>query len=30
LLESDGNWVADVRGKLQRADEALTQAASAL
>jgi argininosuccinate lyase len=30
LLESDGNWVAGVRGKLQRADEALTQAASAL
>ena len=30
LLESDGNWVADVRGKLRRADDALTQAASAL
>jgi argininosuccinate lyase len=30
LLESDRNWIADVRGKLQRADEALTQVASAL
>jgi argininosuccinate lyase len=30
LLESDTRWVADARGKLQRADEALTHAASAL
>jgi argininosuccinate lyase len=30
LLESDERWNADARGKLQRADEALTQAASGL
>jgi argininosuccinate lyase len=30
LLESDARWIGDARGKLQRADEALTQAASAL
>jgi argininosuccinate lyase len=30
LLDSDGNWVADVRGRLQRADEALTEAAKSL
>ena len=30
LLESDTRWIADARGKLERADEALTQAASAL
>ena len=30
LLESDGSWVADVRGKLQRADGELTAAAKQL
>ena len=30
LLGSDTRWLADARGKLQSADEALTQAASAL
>ena len=30
LLESDTRWIADAREKLQTADEALTQAASAL
>jgi argininosuccinate lyase len=30
LLESDTRWIADARGKLETADEALTRAASAL
>jgi argininosuccinate lyase len=30
LLESDTRWIAGARAKLQKADEALTQAASAL
>jgi argininosuccinate lyase len=30
LLESDGNWIAETRAKLQRADEGLTEAARGL